>query len=171
MKKIINIGLLLLVTGFFASSDLAHARKGSHDGVTAAYNVPVSDDLKQFSIFQITDLKSKIVNGIWEVSYKMPVDLVGYSLEVHYAEKNSFAYLVSQDSLSLQGDHGVLTCKLANARLTDCSAKYNSQSLQVNLPAVEAIWKAKNLPPQVVDGRMAVVESFSGELIGTFTIP
>lgn len=128
--------------------------------MAATYEVPVSEGLKEFAKFELSDFEKKIEGNHISVKYKLPKVLTGTRQNI---ELQGMLPAVGENLL-LVGDHGVATCVGPYSATSTCTVEYNDLSFDQEkaLKAIRAISKSET----EVGARLEVMKSFSTDPVG-----
>ncbi len=124
----------------------------------ALYEVPVAEEgLKPYAIFTLPNFSSS-QGEKFEVSYDMPMELVGEKMTVKFAGPIVDGVLPKV----LKGSHGEMTC-LEGLEFR-CEVSY--YGLSIDFSAVLAYVDSLDLPMEQFQGILQVAARFGGDQVG-----
>lgn len=148
MKALLVFGLLGIMANSFA--------------VEAKYEVPVSEELKEYSQFELPDFEKKVDGNKVSVEYTLP-DLLTGNLEKIELRGQIRA---NKNEILLTGEKGTAKCVGLLSTITCTVSYYN-----LNLDETKAIEAIKNMSTtdKEFTGRIEVMRSFSTDPVGIIT--
>jgi hypothetical protein len=149
----LTLALLAATPSFALDKPYPEPVNGSH----TSYQVPVSDDLKQYAEFPIIDAHStEMPDGTVQIRYTLPLDLTGLKNEIVLTSTNK-----STDGTytNFEGPNGA-----ANCDEDSCNVRY--RHLKLDADVVRKNLVGKGITGMELTQRMQVVASFSGDPAG-----
>ncbi|MBC7715253.1 MAG: hypothetical protein H7177_18045 [Rhizobacter sp.] len=154
MKAFLVLGLLVATT----NTVFANVYK-SLDATPATYEVPVSEELKEYAVFELSDLEKKIKGDRFVVEYSLPDVLTGNIEYIHLEGKIQ----ANKDEVVMIGDKGAARCKGVYTETT-CTVQYNGLEIDAD-KATEAIKNISKSDKETF-GRIEVMRAFSTDPVG-----
>ena len=131
------------ISALFAALLALPAFAGTH---TVVYEVPAPAELAPYSSFELTYESRLLPDGQTEISYKLPLTLVGTEQEFRF-QGSSYA---GADAFTFKGEKGEMACA-TEAGATKCRVSHRDVTIDVD--AVVAKLETLNLSPEEKAGR------------------
>jgi hypothetical protein len=133
--------------------------------MAAQYEVPVAEELKSYSTFDLNDFDKKLDGDEVTIKYHLPELLVGDQPRIKLTGK-IVGSANSNSVIEMSGDHADAKCVGSYASMK-CVIEYHDLIL-IEEEVINII-KSKSLPPEEEAGRIQVMKAFSTDPVGIIT--
>ncbi|MGZ3693702.1 MAG: hypothetical protein ACXWQO_05850 [Bdellovibrionota bacterium] len=153
-----------LFVGLFLLAPFAQAA----DAPRALYEVPVPQEMKAFSKYEISYFGKKVSGDTLELTYQLPLELTGISQWVSFSGK----IIHGKEPATLSGPNGEMNCASNTEALRGdtCAVKYHD--IKVDLNAVAQRLKIARISPEMREGKLRIAAMFresGGDIGGIIT--
>jgi hypothetical protein len=140
-----------------AGAGAAIPKAGSYSGI---YEVPTRPELAAAATYDVADVEWSVRGGEVELSYDLPLGLVGTKVRVKFAGNVDS----SGAKASLAGDAGTADCNVGGGSIVCFETMRGLLPLEVDLAEVEARARAEYAGP--LEHRLDVAKQFASDPIG-----
>lgn len=159
MKALLVFGLLGIISNQVFATDYPLIDKIA---ARASYEVPVSEDLKEYAQFELPDFEKKVDGDKFSVEYTLPAVLTGNAERIELNGK----VRANKDEILLTGKKGAAKCVGLLSTIT-CTISYENLDIDEG-KVIEAI-RNMSTSDKEFSGRIEVMRSFSTDPVGIIT--